>query len=287
MEYASRATYYNVFHVKNVNQQITTPAFRYHWQVLGVLLWLPIILSIDSPKLAEYFAYNQWIANLLTLVYFAWLYHTGSARLKRLMLLGVMVGTAGEVFFALVVGMYEYRLENVPVYVPPGHSIVYAAVYHFTREPWVRKNATLVRNVFLAIATAFSVFWLWWANDVYGFICFAVFLLIVTINKDSRLFFPVMYVLVCYLELLGTSIGNWYWHPILLNKYEAIPSGNPPAGISVFYFGFDIACLGFYMLSNLKRRARYDRQKAYKKALLKADQRNKVASWHRLGETTS
>jgi hypothetical protein len=63
-----------------------------------------------------------------------------------------------------------------------------------------------------------------------------------------------MYVMVLYLELLGPGLGNWYWHPILLNLFSAIPSGNPPAGISVFYFAFDASCLGLYWLLHLKRR---------------------------------
>lgn len=263
---------------------MTTPHFRHLPQVLSVLLWLPLVLWIDSPRVAESFPLNQWLANGLTITYFFWLYTTASARLRKLMLIGVFIATAGEVFFALVVGMYEYRLENVPIYVPPGHTIIYAAVYLFSREPWVRRNPIFVRNIFVTVGSAFSFFWLWWANDVYGFICFVVFMSIVALNKDSRLFFPIMYVLVLYLELLGTSFGNWYWHSILLNKYELIPSGNPPSGISVFYFGFDIGCLGFYMLSNLKRRARYDRQKAYKKSLLQAKAYDKIASWHRLGD---
>jgi len=162
--------------------------------------------------------------------------------------------------------MYEYRLHNVPLYVPPGHTLLYAAVYYFVREPWTRRHALAVRRASLAAAAAFSVFWLLSQNDVYGFICFLAFMAIAAVNRDSRTFFPLMFVVVAYLELIGTAIGNWWWWPTLLNHPGWIPSGNPPAGIAVFYFGFDVACLGIYMLTHLKTRARYDAQKAWRKA---------------------
>ncbi len=235
--------------------------------ILGVVAWLPTILFLDSQYMAARISWGQWAANIATFMYFGWMYYTASARLRKLMIIGLFVATAGEVFFALIVGMYEYRLENIPLYVPPGHTIVYGAVYYFAREPWVRRHRRPLAVAMFIAAAGFSTWWLFSQNDLYGFICFSVFCTILLVNRDSTMFFLSMYLLVLYLELLGTSMGNWYWHSILLDKYPSIPSGNPPSGISVFYFGFDVACLGFYMLSDLKRRARYDAQKAYRKRL--------------------
>ena len=33
--------------------------------------------------------------------------------------------TAGEVFLSLVWGLYEYRLGNIPLFVPPGHVLLF------------------------------------------------------------------------------------------------------------------------------------------------------------------
>lgn len=251
-------------------------------EIFGTVALLPFILLMDSPALASRFAANQWIANGATILFFVWMYRRAPRRLRKLMLIGLFVATCGEVLFALQIGMYEYRLGNVPVYVPPGHTILYAAIYYLSREPMIRRHQKVLLAGCMTIATGFSLYWLWAANDWYGFICFLVFCAIVAANRDSRLFFPPMFVLVLYLELLGTSIGNWYWHPTLLDRPGWISSGNPPAGISVFYFGFDIGCLGLYMLMNLTIRARYDRQKAWKNRLL-SSRPEAVASWHRLG----
>ena len=236
-------------------------------QMAGVLVLLPLILGLDSPWLAERFAWGQWTANLITFAYFGWMYREAKPQLRKLMIIGLFVATAGEVFFSLVVGMYEYRLQNIPWYVPPGHTIMYATIFYWIRSPWVREHRKQLNVGLYALAALISIASLILANDVYGFACFVLFTVIMLSTRESTPFFVAMYLLVVYLELLGTRIGNWYWHSYLLNRWPAIPSGNPPIGIAVFYFGFDIGCLGFYMLTNLDIRARYDRRKAFKKAL--------------------
>lgn len=248
--------------------------------LIGVPVLLVAILFLDSTYVRDQIQsewMGQWAANILTFAYFMWMLRGASPRLRRLMIIGVGVATAGEVLFSLVIGMYEYRLENIPLYVPPGHTIVYAAIFQFIREPWVLRNAQRVTLALYGVGAAFSVYWLLFAhdnqgnptNDVYGFICFGVFSALIFFNRDSRLFFVSMYLLVAYLELVGTHYQCWYWHPTLLNTWP-IPSGNPPSGISVFYMGFDIGCLGFYMLSNMERRRRYDQYKAFRNSRRKA-----------------
>ncbi len=235
-------------------------------QIVGVFALLPLILFLDSPWLAQRFVWGQWAANILTFAYFYWMWRGAGLQLKKLMIIGLFIATAGEVIFSLLVGMYEYRLGNIPFYVPPGHTIVYAAVYYWTKSPWVlRHTKKLAIGMYVAIAT-FSTYWYLTQNDLYGFVLFLIFSAFVSLDKGSYRFFLPMYLLVCYLELIGTWYGNWYWHSYLLNLWPSIPSGNPPSGIAVFYIAFDVGCLGFYMLTNLDIRARYDRRKAYKKA---------------------
>ena len=37
----------------------------------------------------------------------------------------VTVATCAEVLGSIVLGVYEYRLSNLPAFVPPGHGLVY------------------------------------------------------------------------------------------------------------------------------------------------------------------
>jgi hypothetical protein len=212
----------------------------------GIALLVLIAFVLDSTALTARFAYGQWVANALMIAVFFLVLRFAPPRLRGVMWWGLVVGTGGEIVFSLFVGMYEYRLANVPIYVPPGHSLVYAAVYYFVREPWVRAHARHVQLGLLAVCVGYSVFWLVARGDAYGFVCTLLFLYLIWKHESSRLFFLGMYLFVAYLELVGTSLGCWYWHPTLLDKFAWMPSGNPPSGISVFYFGFDVACLDFY-----------------------------------------
>lgn len=231
------------------------------------LVLMVLILALDSQSVAERFPQGQWVANFATFAYFIYIYRLSGPRLKRLMLIGLFVSLLGEVSFSLIIHMYEYRLKSIPLYVPPGHTILYAQTFSFIREPWVVRHGAKIKFGMFALAASFSTNWLLFHRDLYGFICFGVFtVFILRINRTSQLFFLSMYLLVAYLELWGTSLGCWYWHPVLLNRFQNIPSGNPPSSISVFYMAFDMTCLAVYLLLNMSLRRRYTSFKAHRRA---------------------
>lgn len=231
---------------------------------LSVAALMVLICFLDSTYVSSRFAHSQWIANAIMLVYFVFMYRNAPTRLRGLMKYGVVVATIGEVVFSLFVGMYEYRLANVPVYVPPGHSILYGAVYYFVREPAVLRNRRWLSPLMLAMGVGYAAFWLLARNDVYGAVCTGVFLFWISREASSRMFFLAMFLLVAYLEQLGTRFECWYWHPTLLDRFDWMPSGNPPSGISVFYFGFDVGCLLAYLKRRPELRARFKRLKKHR-----------------------
>lgn len=213
---------------------------------LGTLPLLLIITALDGEAVAAFTPYGQALANGLTLLYWLVLSRAASSRLRLLMILGLFAATAGEVLFSLGLGMYEYRLKQIPVYVPPGHTILYAAVFVGVRLSWVRRNAAVLTPLLLAAGAVYSVLRWHLLDDVFGIACFGVFGALVLLVRTSRLFFAAMYLLVAYLELAGTSFGAWAWPPILLGKLSAVPSANPPSGVAVFYCVFDLCCLALY-----------------------------------------
>jgi len=228
-----------------------------------ILALIALVCCLDSKQFAAHsgFAYGQWISNALMIIAFVVIYRQAPPRLHQLMKYGVFIGTAGEVLFSLGFGMYEYRLENVPIYVPPGHSLMYAAVYYFVREPVVIRHKRAVGTAMLLGSIGYAIFWLTTHNDVYGAVCTALFVLLVARDEHSRMFFLTMFVFVGYLEQVGTRFECWYWHPLAFDKYSWLPSGNPPSGISVFYFAFDVLCLLAYLKRRSDLRARYKRLK--------------------------
>ncbi len=235
--------------------------FRRAGTWLGVAALMVIVCFLDSTWLAARVPHGQWAANCSMVAYFVWMFRGAPPRLQSLMKYGVVVATLGEVFFSLGLGMYEYRLANVPIFVPPGHSILYGAVYYFVREPFVIRHQTGLMTTMAGLGLAYSVYWLAAHNDVYGALCTLLFVVLLVLNTDSRLFFLAMFLFVAYLEQVGTRFGAWSWHAALLNHDTWLPSGNPPSGISVFYFGFDVVCLLAYLTRRRDLRLRYERLK--------------------------
>jgi hypothetical protein len=211
--------------------------------VVPLLLWMT---WVDGVRVATAFTHGQAVATAVCLFYWLALYGAGSARLRRLMLFGVVAATAGEALFSLGLGMYTYREGGIPLYVPPGHTVLYAAVFLFVRLPGVHHRARLLMPVLLALGAAYSaVQWRLFADD-YGFACFLVFLVLLTAIRGSRLFFAAMYLLVAWLEQCGTGAGAWAWPDHLLGRAHGLSSANPPAGVAVFYCLFDLSCLAMY-----------------------------------------
>jgi hypothetical protein len=230
------------------------------WSLL--LLLVGVVCFFDGTSFAAHFAHGQWLANVLMLLAFVPVYRAAPSRLRGIMKYGVVIATAGEVLFSLVFGMYEYRNGNVPLYVPPGHSLMYAAVYYFVREPLVLRHRRTVISLLLTASIAYAAYWLVAHDDVYGALCTGLFVVLISRDADSRLFFMSMFVFVGILEQLGTRFGAWYWHPYAFDRFSWLPSGNPPTGISVFYFAFDGLCLLAYLRRRKHVTLRYERLKS-------------------------
>jgi hypothetical protein len=218
-----------------------------------------VVCFLDSAWLAQRMAHGQWLANGVMLACFCWMYRSAPPRLRGLMKYGVVVAAVGEVIFSLVIGMYEYRLGNVPVYVPPGHVMLFGAVYYLVREPFMLRHQGRIMVGMGSVAVAYAGYWLVARDDVYGALCTLLFLVLLVRAADSRYFFLAMFLFVGFLEQVGTGFGAWHWHASLLGKISWLPSGNPPSGISVFYFGFDVACLMAYLVRRRELRRRYQR----------------------------
>jgi hypothetical protein len=158
---------------------------------------------------------------------------------------GVVVAFASvvEYVFAGWLGVYVYRLHNVPAFVPPGHGLVYLAALAVGRSAWAHRATWLVPVTLTACGA-----WAGWGltlspqTDLLGafwFCCLVVF----SRSGKSPLVYAGAFLVVSYLEILGTSLGTWTWQAH--DPTGLVPVGNPPSGVAGGYAWFDAAALLF------------------------------------------
>jgi hypothetical protein len=150
----------------------------------------------------------------------------------------VVVATGFEVFGSLIWGVYRYRLGNIPLYVPPGHGIVYLFGLAAARLPVFVRHGRRAAYAVLAVAIAYTALGLTVLPvathrvDVQGALCLSVLAACILFTRRYALF-AAIFIAVVDLELAGTWARDWYWLPVA--PWSHIPSGNPPSAIAGGY----------------------------------------------------
>lgn len=152
----------------------------------------------------------------------------------------VVVATCAEIIGSVIWGVYVYRLDNLPLFVPPGHGLVYLTGLRLSQ--WARiRPRVLVRAAIVAV-TAWALLGLvvLERRDVAGAIGAAVLVLFLLRGRAPAVYAGVFFA-VAFLEIYGTWIGTWEWAETIPGT--GIPDGNPPSGAASGYVFFDIAAL--------------------------------------------
>ncbi|PWG04071.1 hypothetical protein [Polaribacter aquimarinus] len=214
---------------------------------LGLLfLYLITGLWLDSYYFIKYTDNAQWYANIVMFIMFSIVFIKVTKRAREQMITAVLIAIIGEYLFSIVLGMYTYRLGNVPHYVPPGHALVYIAVLYFSKASSIIKHKVSVEKFFTIFILIYALVFLIVKNDIFGFVMTVATLLILRNKPRERLFYLTMYLTVAYLEIVGTNYLCWKWPSIAWGVFDFLPSHNPPSGISFFYFGLDLGSLWLY-----------------------------------------
>ena len=144
----------------------------------------------------------------------------------------VLYATLGEIFLSLVWGLYEYRLANVPLFVPPGHALLFmlGRILAERMDGWIEWFVPLAAApfVFLLALTGLGTL---------DALLFALFLLCLLSGKASRLY-AVMFVLSLAMEIYGTWLGNWTWAAEA--PWLGFTTTNPPLAAGAFYCMLDM-----------------------------------------------
>lgn len=144
----------------------------------------------------------------------------------------LVFATLGEVFLALVWGLYDYRLGNLPLFVPPGHVLLYAlGRWCSTRLPFDPNAVTCIAAVLAAAGLA------WTGIDRLSAPLTVLFLLCMRYGPAPRLY-ATMFVLALAMELVGTALGNWRWSAEV--PWFGWRTINPPFAAGAFYCVLDL-----------------------------------------------
>lgn len=217
------------------------------FRTLGLLyLFFVIGLFLDSFYMVKITENAQLYANALMFLVFGITIFKVNNRLKEQMVLAVLIGFLGEYIFSIVLGMYTYRLNNVPHYIPFGHAFVYIAVLCFSKASSIIKHHIKLEKIFAIFIFIYASVFLLFKNDVFGFLMTIITLYLLRNRPKERLFYLTMYISVACLEIIGTSYKCWWWPTTAWDMIPFLPSHNPPSGISLFYFLLDLGTLWLY-----------------------------------------
>ncbi len=205
-------------------------ASRVVWWLVPATIAVGLTLDTRMP------GWGQWLANGLSWLALAVLLLGSRRAERRRLVLCVIIATLGECFLSLVWGLYEYRVAGgIPLFVPPGHALLFAWGVHASRFaprwlPWTTL-ASFAGIVTLGVLLR---------TDTEGVLWFSVLAACVVLGRRRRLY-ATMFLLATTLELVGTSMGAWYWHPEV--PWLGLTSWNPPPCAGVLYCLLDLLVL--------------------------------------------
>jgi hypothetical protein len=228
-------------------------------RAVAVLVWIPSVLLADrGADLA-----GQRLLGLATWALLALLLAIEDPLTRLQVGVVVVYATLIEYSFAGGLGVYVYRLEEsgvahawydqVPAFVPPGHGLVYlAAVLLGRRAPRIAVPLAAVG------VTGYALWGLTLSPrlDVLGALWAGCLLWFLARGRAPRVY-AAAFLVVTYLEIVGTSLGTWAWQPAdTVTGWIAI--GNPPSGAAGGYCFFDAAALTVapLVLAGIRRRRR-------------------------------
>jgi len=206
------------------------------WLALAFPVFTLLSLSIDSVALPVPYLNDRQIVNILAVAYFIALFIVSPTRLQRLMVVMVPLSYIGELIFCKLLGMYEYRGEVIPLYVPFGHAIVYASGYIFAHTRLAKSRQREFRRFF-----ALGFFFLFlcagvFLNDLLTVLSGLLFFVLLRRKRWQNMYFFIA-VCVIFIELGGTYFKCWAWEP---ETFGTLPTANPPMGAVFFYAGGDV-----------------------------------------------
>ena len=198
------------------------------------------------------FAAGQAFVNIAAWAVLALLWRRSSREERPALALCLAFATAGEVFLSLAWGLYDYRLGNIPLFVPPGHVLLFWLGTRIAAK-LPAQSEWLVPIVSLPVVAALALT----GRDTLGPLLFAMFVGCMAIPRGRKLY-ATMFALSLVMELYGTWLGNWTWRAEV--PWLGLATTNPPLAAGAFYCVLDLLVIA--ARGSVAGQARGERERA-------------------------
>ena len=202
-------------------------------------LWIPSALYADAT-------FDRWAQDVVSLVTWALLaaVFLRGRRARATAAGGRRRGRhAFEITFSIIWGLYVYRFANLPLYVPPGHGLIYLlALRHLAARPGRAQPARHVGHRHgRGLRVGGAEGWCcpstptWSGSACCRRCCTACG------SRGAGTSYAGAFVATTTLEIVGTQFGNWRWADTVPGI--GLSQGNPPSAIAAGYCLLDAIVL--------------------------------------------
>jgi hypothetical protein len=159
---------------------------------------------------------------------FLWLCRLAEPRERASLVVCLAVSTAGELFLSLAWGLYTYRLGNVPLFVPPGHVMMYLLALPLARRITPSQSLAIasIAALYALVAALLGV-------DTLALLLIAGLAVMMFAMPAERSLLAATFLGCLALELYGTGLGVWTWGRDV--PWLGLATTNPPALSGAFY----------------------------------------------------
>ena len=177
-------------------------------------------------------AVTLWVWGILT-----WLCLKSTDELRVRLIACVWISGIGEIGASLIWRLYDYQFGNVPLFVPPGHALLYLlgiiAAERLPVRTLAPSGAPDTLSALVPILAAPVVAYLAWTGaDTLSLVLFAIFIVFMLFGPEKKLY-ATMFMIALAMELYGTALGNWTWREQV--RATSLTTLNPPLAAGVFY----------------------------------------------------
>ncbi|TAK92619.1 MAG: hypothetical protein EPO06_00210 [Burkholderiaceae bacterium] len=210
----------------------SAPTFLTPLRATVALTTIAVGLWVDQAfEVWGQIAVSLWVWGL-----YLWFAQRAAPADRRMMVKCLLIATVGEGICSLLWGLYDYRLYNIPPFVPPGHVLMLMAGMTLAQRLSLRYANALALLALIGITGAMLL-----THDWLSLPFLTLFGLLWIFSPAQRPVFAVMLLLALGLELYGTWVGNWTWKPVA--PWLELSAHNPPFASSVLYCLLDCLTL--------------------------------------------